>query len=48
MRLKNKSDLYIITENMGLNKDTADQFISLQLSMGMIEPLCDGWYIHHE
>lgn len=48
MRLKNKADLYSIANTMGVSKQTADAFISLQLELGMIEALYDGWYVHHE
>ena len=48
MRLKNKSDLYSIANNIGISKETADSFINMQLELGMIEALCDGWYVHYE
>lgn len=44
MKLKNIADLYNITQD----KELADSFVSKCLELGMLEELCDGWYIAHE
>ena len=44
MKLKNIEDLYKITKN----KKSADLFVYKCVELGLLEELCDGWYVAHE
>jgi hypothetical protein len=44
MKLKNIADLYKIAND----KAAADAFVSRCIELGMLEELCDGWYVAHE
>jgi hypothetical protein len=48
MKLKNIANLYTISKQNDISKEQADAFVSRCVELGILEELCDGWYVAHE